>query len=449
LVTSKIDKTTLETACKEIIETILFCIPNAYKGTVYEIGLPPDLVATRVASGIIDDNREVITWNSLATDSDYNYPGRPWVEYRDQPGRPKEAMSWCVSEQKSWTAEDPAHDSRSVRLQVEGVFDDFHHMEPVLIKKADFFNGNGDHIVYPADYNGKVLWQDKDSIVVAIIKIHFKPNTIRIGGPETKIIKKLSRVFGTELLSYQLKRDSLERMRQLAKEKIDSCNILAHTLRNTIAKSGLIFSLIKLELGELRTQWEKMLLENAGVKEMKKEAIANLNNMLEKMDATSDELGRSLVDFQNRFMDMSLPPDIGEKWVHNQIEEKWKKLLKSRPSKDVEANEVYQSINKLKKSLYLGKDPALLSSYKQISDSLKKEWTSLIYKHVDRPNPQFLGKLSSLLQDRSLNLPQQEKSRKSLMHLKALVEIIGELEKNTNIILDRIMQSDNEIRETT
>ena len=449
MITGKMDKAALEAACKEIIETILFCIPNAYKGTVYEIGLPPDLVATRVASGIIDDNRETITWNNVAANSDYNYPGKPWTEYRDQPGRPKEAMSWCVSEQKSWTAEDPAHDSRSVRLQVEGVLDDFHHMEPVLIKKADFFNGNGDHIVYPTDYDGKVIWQDKDSIVVAIIKIHFKPHTIKIGGPETKIIKKLSRVFGTELLSYQLKRDSLERMRQVAKEKIDSCNILAHTLRNTIAKSGLIFSLIKLELGELRTQWEKMLLENAGMKEMKREAIAKLNSMLEKMDATSDELGKSLIDFQNRFMDMSLPPDIGEKWVHNQIEEKWKKLLENMPSKDIEVNEIYQSIDNLKKSLYLGKDPALLSSYRNISDSLKEEWTSLIYKHIDRPNPQFLEKLSSLLQDRSLNLPQQEKSRKSLMHLKALVETIGELEKNTNLVLERIMQSDNGTTKTT
>ena len=56
-----IDKAGLLQACKEIIETILFCLPDAYKGTVYRIGNPPELVAKQVTSGVIDEERTAIS----------------------------------------------------------------------------------------------------------------------------------------------------------------------------------------------------------------------------------------------------------------------------------------------------------------------------------------------------------------------------------------------------
>jgi hypothetical protein len=87
-----LDKDTLEKACKEIIETILFCLSNAYKGTVYHIGPPPELRAVRVASGIIDERREKIEWE-LEGSSDFDPPGKSWLEYRDEPNRPLEAMA--------------------------------------------------------------------------------------------------------------------------------------------------------------------------------------------------------------------------------------------------------------------------------------------------------------------------------------------------------------------
>jgi len=51
----------LENACKEIIETILICLPNAFKGTVYRIGDPPQMIAKRITSGIIDEERRSIS----------------------------------------------------------------------------------------------------------------------------------------------------------------------------------------------------------------------------------------------------------------------------------------------------------------------------------------------------------------------------------------------------
>lgn len=436
-----LEKEILEKACKEIIETILFCLPNAYKGTVYYIGSPPELRAVRVASGVIDEKREKIEWE-LEGSSDFDYPGKTWLEYRDEPGRPLEAMAWCVEKQKSWTSEDPRNDIRSERYKREGILEDYHHMEPVLIRKSDLVidNNKSLELDLPFNYEGKKIWENSEYIVVAVIKINFH-NPIKINGPETKIIKKLSRTLGTELLSYQLKNESLKVMKRLAKEKLDTCNALAHTLRNALAKSGLIFSLIKLELSSLREQWEKKLLKDCNQKELKKEAIQELNRALEKMGGSSDRLKKSLAEVQNKFLDMSLPPDMGEKWVKMQIEEKWNKLLNEAGNRNNKqyVEEVKQGIEKLKKSLYIGKDPNLLSNYKKIPDNLKKEWTDLIYKNIDYPDPEFLDRISRLLEDKTLNLPYQEKSRKSLIRLKALLEIMSELEHNINTILNQVL----------
>ena len=157
----EIEKSVLKKACMEMIETILFCLPNAFKGTIYRIGKPPDLIAERITSGIIDDGKGKISWG-LPAKSGYNSPGKPWLEYRDQPDRPLESMSWCVEKQKSWTSEDPEKDARNLRFQVEGITKDFHHMEPVLVLKSDLTLDAHSSFNYPSDYQGNAIWKDSD-----------------------------------------------------------------------------------------------------------------------------------------------------------------------------------------------------------------------------------------------------------------------------------------------
>ena len=435
------DKEILEQSCKEIIETILVCLPNAFKGTVYRIGLPPRMIAQRVSSGIIENDRKTISWG-LPQRSDYNPPGKSWNEYMDKPGRPLEAMAWCVERQRSWTAEDSQTDARSVRLQVEGVSEDVYHMEPVLIRKEDLLFGNGAHIEYAKNIQGETLWKDSDYVVVAIIKIHFLHNTIKIAGPQTRTIKKLSRALGTELMSYQLKKQSYEDKRQLAEDKLNSCNILADSLRNTISKSGLIFSLIKLELGVLRRQWEIVLLELSDKKDMKREAVETLNQILNQMYEECGKLGKNLITLQNKFINLSLPPEGGLNWIRMQIENKWNQLFNEVPFDDEQIGEIRSSLDHLKSSLFIGSDPDLLARYNRIPESLKMEWIDLIYKDIQSLDFQYLNRLTSILENPSLNLPYQEKTRKSLLYLKALAEIMGQLENNTNIVLREVLNGD-------
>jgi hypothetical protein len=436
--TIRIQKRVLERACKEIIETILFCLPDAYKGTVYRIGGPPDLTATRITSGIIDTQRNSISWG-LPERSDYNPPGKPWPEYRDEPGRPLEAMSWCVEKQKSWTAESPKDDTRSVRLQLYGGTEDYHHMEPVLIRKQDL-SILGDPIYdYPKNYKGHAIWQNSHYVTAAVIKIHFEPNTINMDSPQTRIIKKLSRALGTELLSYQLREQSFDAMRQLAEDKIHSCNILADSLRNTITKSGLIFSLIKLELGSLRERWEQVLLKESGLNGVRKDAVHALNHLLSRVKTGSDAQVADLLDVQNRFLDLFLPPEQGENWVRMQIEDRWNDLLNEQPEGASLRKEMEAHVDQLKKSLRTGTDPKLLSKYSTLPEAMKSQWIDLLYRQNESLDMGLLDDLIEILHEPSLNIPFQEKSRKSLIQLKALAQVMAQLEERTNVVLREVL----------
>jgi len=434
----EIEKDVLENACKEVIETILLCLPNSFKGTIYRVGRPPALIAERITSGVIDRAKDQISWG-LPERSEYNPPGKAWSNYRDEPGRALEAMAWCVERQKSWTSEDPRNDARSVRLQVEGVLEDYHHMEPVLVKKSDLRFNLYSLEEYPRDDAGRMIWQDSDYVVVGVVKIHFVPYTIRISSYETKVIKRLSRSLGTQLLSYHLRQDSLRAMQQLARDRLNACNILADSLRNAITKSALIFSLVKLELGYLREQWERILLAERHEKNRKVEALESLDHLLADFPQDSDPLRRDLMAVQKRFLDLSLPPEKGENWVAIQIQERWKDLLQRFPINAETADKAWQAIERLKSALYYGKDPEVLGTYKGVPEELKQAWVGLIYMNTDRFNGSSLDELIKILGNPALGIPYQERSRRALTQLKVLAEIMGQLEKNTNFLLRQVL----------
>ena len=439
--TIEIEKAVLDKACKEIIETILFCLPNAYAGTIYRIGNPPALITKRIASGIMNGDRDKISWGLVAR-SGYNPPGKPWIEYRDEPDRPLEAMAWCVEKQKSWTAEDPENDVRGTRLKAGGVAKDFHHMEPVLVRKADLYLDMYSDLEYPKDYHGNTLWMGNDYLVVAVIKIHFRPHTIKIGSHETRVIKKLSRSLGTELLSYQLHRDSMNAMQRLTTDRLNACNILADSLRNVITKSGLIFSLVKQEIGYLRDQWEQIVLDERKELYGKREAIETLNGFTRTLDSGNGELKKDLLEVQNKFLKLRLPPEKGENWVVMQIEERWKEFLSKYPQDDGDQKKIWETIERLKRSLYLGQDPDIIGHYNKIPEELKWKWVNLIYENTDRFNASALEKLIEMLADPALNIPFRERSQKALTHLKVLAETMSQLERNTNFLLRQVLNGE-------
>jgi hypothetical protein len=312
-------------------------------------------------------------------------------------------------------------------------------MEPVLLKKQDLYLTSSEFPMYPANHQGETIWASSDFATAAVIKIHFRPYTIQIGSPETSLIKKLSRALGTELLSYQVKQQAYEAMHQLAKEKVRACNILAHSLRNAIAKSGIIFSLMKAEVGFIRQQWEDLVLQDHRLRDMKRQSLESLTRMIRKLNGSGMGLGKDILSAQQRFLDISLPPEEGERWVRAQIENRWNELVNAGVLAPSDAEQVGAAIAQLKKSLSLGRDPEILAQYRQLPEDLKQKWVSLIYRSAEKPDNDFYGQITEMLSDPALRLPYRERSRKTLVNLKALAEIVVELESDTNLVLREVL----------
>jgi hypothetical protein len=430
----------LERTCKDMIETILFCLNDATKGTIYRIGPIPELRTVRITSGVRDEATGEILWGFKGY-SDYNYPGKGWEDFKDKPGRPLEAMAWCVEQGKSWTADDPYEDRRSVRKQLSNEPEDYHHMEPVLIKKSYLYGESANNFEYPVDWQGNSIWKDCENLVVAVIKIHFKRGCIRRGDHSTKVIKKLSRTLGTQLLSLHIRETLSEAQKDLARQRLQSCNVLAHELRNTLIKLGFIFSAINAEISFLREQWESQIATACPDIENKGSILGKLNELIESNLPLANgtivlqRLCETLMAEQRELADLPLMPGLGEKWIDNKIRPKWQKLMRESDVWEQSRDEILSLLGRLKDAMWLGTSKDLASRMEHLPDDLRSLWPKLAYVDFTVDKLKTLEQILDFLDHPGLKIPHKQQTKKILISLKALVEMIPEVEERTNRII--------------
>jgi len=430
----------LERTCKDMIETILLCLRDATKGTIYRIGPMPQLRSVRVTSGVRNEAADEILWG-LQENSDYNYPGKCWESYKDRPDRALEAMAWCVEKGKSWTADDPDQDCRSVRKQLANEAEDYHHMEPVLIKKSYLYGDRVGELEYPVDYRGESIWKDSENLVIAVIKIHFKKGLIQRGDRSTKVIKKLSRTLGTQLLSLHIRETLSEAQKELARQRLQSCNVLAHELRNTLIKLGFIFSAINAEISFLREQWESQIALAWPDIENKSAILNRLSRLIESnlpRENVPTRLGRlceKLISEQRELADLPLMPGLGEKWVDNKIRPKWQELMVESKAWEGSREEIQSLLKRLKSAMSLGTDEELASRIEHQPEDIRSIWPKLAYVDFTVDKLMTLDQIIEFLDHPELKIPHKQQTKKILTSLKALVEMIPEVEERTNRII--------------
>ncbi|SFM81732.1 hypothetical protein [Thermodesulforhabdus norvegica] len=438
----------LEKSCKEIIETILACLDHAIKGTIYLIGPLPELRAIRITSGVRDTEGDEIRWG-LPEHSDYNFPGKTWLQYRDEPGRPLEAMAWCVERQRSWTADNPAEDTRSVRKQLVGELEDYHHMEPVLVRKADIY-GSSDMLEYPLTWDGKPIWQDTEYAVVAVIKIHFLPNTIRRGDKSTKLVKRLARVLGSDILSLHLREAFCEVRRSFERKRLESCNELAHQLRNPIMKLGFIASAINAEIALLRQQWEHYISQQLPELMTKDKIMERLHQILvsrlDQLDGHMDlkVTAHTLLRKQKDFQQLGLHPSNGREWILRQIEPLWEAIFEATPLWSDRAEEVRKLLQSLKEAIWYGLDESIISRLNHIPEEVKETWSRLAYSEFSPENTEILEEILTFLEYAPIEITHGQHIRRVLSYLKSVTEVVQELEERANAIIDSLRNMDLE-----
>ena len=437
----------LEKVCKDVIETILMCLDHANKGTVYLVGPLPELRAVRVTSGIRVEGNGELKWG-LPEVSDYNPPGKTWLQYRDEPGKPLEAMAWCVEHQKSWTADNPFEDARSVRKQLMGEPEDYHHMEPVLLKKSEIYEHPLTIDDYPTTWDGKPIWQDTDYAVVAVIKIHFIPNSIRRGDRSTKLIKQLARRFGSELLSLHLREFFYEARRQLDQMRIESCNVLAHDLRNPIMKLGFIASAINTEIAFFRELWEDYLVSHVPGLSSKKELLQGLNRLALEIQSRIDpdhhlySAFHQIVEYQRDLIVSNYLPEKAIDKIDRNIIPLWSNILDDLMSKGIispeESKAVLEKLNLLKEAVYYGIRDEIIKVVNHIPEDFKEKWVDLAYREFSFDNIELLNELIALLDKAPIEVPHHNHIRKNLFYLKTLAEVVQELNSRVATIIETL-----------
>jgi hypothetical protein len=429
----------LEQTCKDMIETILLCLPHATKGTIYRIGPMPELRTVRITSGARNEAGEIL-WG-LHEYSDYNHPGKCWDDYKDKPGRPLEAMAWCVEKGKSWTSDEPDRDIRSVRKQVLNQSEDYHHMEPVLVNRLYLYGNQVYDLQFPVDYEGRPIWEGCEDMVVAVVKIHFEKGFIRKGDSSTKVIKKLSRTLGTQLLSLHIRETLAGAQQELARQRLQSCNVLAHELRNTLIKLGFIFSAINAEISFLREQWESQISRAFPEIENKSAILDRLSRLIEAnlhSENGPNRLGalcEKLIAEQSELAGLPLMPALGEKWVENRLLPKWRKLMAESEALQENREEIKSLLSRLKKAMWLGTNKDLAQRIEHLPEDLRLLWPKLAYVDFTVDKLAMLDQILEFLDHPELNIPHKLQTRRILTSLKALVEMIPEVEEKTNRII--------------
>jgi hypothetical protein len=419
----RISARVLEDVCKKMIRMILFCLPDAFRGTIYSVGPIPDLQTTRIASGRRNGETDEIIWGA-ANPSDYDYPGKGWEEYCDR--------AWCVEKQKSWTAEDPENNIRCVRKQLEGkAGEDYHHMEPVLVKKADLWDDMPPTVVFPEDSAGKPLWVDSPYATVAVVKIHFLPGTIKQGDRSTRVIKELSHSLGTQMLSLHAREAALEKEERLIEERKEICDILAHEFRNLVPRIGFAYRAINNEISYLREAWENLIHDHCPEQSSKRAILQKLDEILRDIETECDASNAAndiarVFRYQQQLMESCFLPHQNESWLRNQIRPLWQAILaKTNSHADLES-QINKLLEDLRKSFHLGLEKRLREKIDSIPGEIKEKWVDLAYREINGKNNGMLKQYIEFLDNADLDLPRKRHCVKNLVYLKSLVELIPE-----------------------
>jgi hypothetical protein len=356
-------------------------------------------------------------------------------------------MAWCVERQKSWTAEDPENNIRCVRKQLEGkASEDYHHMEPVLVRKADLWDTIPPADLFPEDSSGKPLWDDSSYATVAVIKIHFIAGTIKQGDRATKLIKELSRSLGTEMLSLHAREVALEKEEKLAKERLETCDVLAHEFRNLVPRIGFAYRAINNEISYLREAWEDLINKHLPGQLNKRAILQQLGGILKDMEArdSSSSVANDITRvsrYQHQLMDSCLLPRQNETWLREKIKPLWESILFKTDLSSEKKNQIKGLLEDLRESFHVGLDKELRDKVEGISEKLKEKWVELAYREINGKNNGILKEYIEFLDNVDLDLPRKRHCVKNLVYLKSLVELIPVIEEKLNHRLDELKNS--------
>lgn len=324
--------------------------------------------------------------------------------------------------------------------------EDYHHMEPVLVRKADLWDVMPPAEAYPKDSLGKSIWRESTYVTVAVVKIHFLPGTIELGDKSTRVIKELSRSLGTEMLSLHARERTLEKEKNLVEARQETCNTLAHEFRNLLVKMGSAYRIANNEVAYLRELWEDFVHAQLPEQPNKKHILQQLNKILKKVESeysSSDmqEDIKKLSHNHEQLRDNYLLPEQNEMWIRCKIETIWSSIFDKSNLDPPIRKQVDALLTKLKESINAAVNPQVIAEIDSIPAEIKSTWVELAYKEINGHDNGDIESYIEFLDNSDLHIPHRKQSKKNLVYLKSLIEMIPEIERKLNHRLDELKNS--------
>ena len=251
---------------------------------------------------------------------------------------------------------------------------------------------------------------------------------------------------GTEMLSLHARELALEKEKKLAYERQETCNAIAHEFRNLVPRIGFAYRAINNEIAALREAWENLVHEHLPEHASKRAILQQLNEILKKLKAKYDcaavlnHISR-LLRYQEQLLGTCLLPQQNEMWLRQKIRPLWLSIFSRIRLTARDRGEIEELLEGLRKSFHVGLDQRLKNKVAAVPEKLKTKWVELAYQEINGKNNGMITKYIELLDNIDLDLPRKQHTLRNLICLKALVELIPEIEKKLNHRLELLKRS--------
>jgi hypothetical protein len=248
------------------------------------------------------------------------------------------------------------------------------------------------------------------------------------------------------MLSLHAREVALEKEKKLAEERQETCNTLAHEFRNLVPRVGFAYRAINNEIAYLRESWENLLHQHLPAQANKRAILHQLEEILKNMETEHSrpdifsDISR-LSRYQKQLMESCLLPNQNEMWLRQKIRPLWLSILSRIDSTTTKKRQIEELLEGLRRSFHLGLDKRLIDKVEIIPQELKARWVDLAYREINGRTNGTIQQYIELLENIDLDLPRKRHSLKNFLYLRALVELIPEIEKRLNHRLELLKNS--------
>jgi hypothetical protein len=148
-----------------------------------------------------------------------------------------------------------------------------------------------------------------------------------------------------------------------------------------------------------------------------------------------------LKEYQQYLVESFLLPQQNEMWLRKRIRPLWLSILSQTKVSKSNSAKVDQLLDQLKQSFHSPLNQEFIDKIEIIPNDLKQKWIDLAYREINRANNGIINTYIEFLESVDLELPRKRTCLKNFGYLKALVELIPEIEEKLNHRLEELKNS--------